>query len=140
MNGPVVLDRRRVLAGGGALIVSFSLSDAFGQDQNAPLAAPAPKPPGSLATTPLLDSWIRVDADGITAFTGKAELGQGFKTAFQQIAAEELDISFESLKVVTADTARTANEGFTAGSNSVHLSGTAIQNAAAQVRDAARTS
>ena len=29
MNGPVVLDRRRVLAGSGALIVSFSLSNAF---------------------------------------------------------------------------------------------------------------
>ncbi len=56
-------------------------------------AAPAPKPPGSLATTPFLDSWIRIDADGsITVFTGKAELGQGFKTAFQQIAAEELDV------------------------------------------------
>ena len=26
MNAPVILDRRRVLAGGGALIVSFSLS------------------------------------------------------------------------------------------------------------------
>ena len=135
MNSPVILDRRRVLAGGGALIVSFSLSDAFAQDQGAPAAAPAPKPPGSLATTPYLDSWIRIDADGsITAFTGKAELGQGFKTAFQQIAAEELDVAFESLKVVTADTGRTANEGYTAGSNSVHLSGTAIQNAAAQVR------
>lgn len=135
MNRPVILDRRHVLAGGGALIVSFSLSDAFAQDQGAPAAAPAPKPPGSLATTPYLDSWIRIDADGsITAFTGKAELGQGFKTAFQQIAAEELDVAFESLKVVTADTGRTANEGYTAGSNSVHLSGTAIQNAAAQVR------
>ena len=26
MNAPVILDRRRVLAGGGALIVSFSLA------------------------------------------------------------------------------------------------------------------
>ena len=26
MNAPVILDRRRVLAGGGALIVSFSLT------------------------------------------------------------------------------------------------------------------
>jgi CO/xanthine dehydrogenase Mo-binding subunit len=135
MNAPVILDRRRVLAGGGALIVSFSLSDAFAQDQ-APAAAPAPKPPGSLATTPYLDSWIRIDADGsITVFTGKAELGQGVKTAIQQIAAEELDVSFESLKVVTADTRRTANEGYTAGSNSMKDSGTAIQNAAAQVRE-----
>jgi nicotinate dehydrogenase subunit B len=131
MNVPVILDRRRVLAGGGALIVSFSLTSAFGQD-----AAPAaPKPPGSLATTPLLDSWIRINADdSITAFTGKAELGQGFKTAFQQIAAEELDVPFESLKLVTADTSRTANEGYISGSNSMKESGTAIQNAAAQVR------
>jgi nicotinate dehydrogenase subunit B len=134
MSGPLVLDRRRVLVG-GALIVSFSLSDAFAQDQ-APAAAPAPKPPGSLATTPYLDSWIRIDADGsVTAFTGKAELGQGFKTAFQQIAAEELDVPFETLKVITADTSRTANEGYTSGSHSMQDSGTAIQNAAAQVRE-----
>jgi len=136
MNAPVILDRRRVLAGGGALIVSFSLTGAFAQDQAAPAAAPAPKPPGSLATTPYLDSWIRIDADGsITAFTGKAELGQGFKTALQQIAAEELDVPFASLKVVTADTQLTANEGYTSGSHSMQDSGTAIQNAAAQVRE-----
>src|SRR5262249_42595952 len=97
-----VLDRRQVLAGSGALILSFSLNGAFAQDQ----AAPAPSPPGSLKTSPYLDSWIRIDADGaITVFTGKAELGQGFKTAFQQVAAEELDVAFASLKVVTADTA-----------------------------------
>jgi nicotinate dehydrogenase subunit B len=136
MNAPVILDRRRVLLGGGALIVSFSLGDAFAQDQSAPAAAPAPSPPGSLKAAPFLDSWIRIDADGtITAFTGKAELGQGFKTAFQQIAAEELDVPIESLKVVTADTRLTANEGYTSGSQSMQNSGTAIQNAAAQVRE-----
>src|SRR3982074_3636098 len=136
MKAPVILDRRRVLAGSGALIVSFSLADAFAQDQAAPAAAPAPNPPGSLKGSPFLDSWIRIDADGgITVFTGKAELGQGFKTAFQQISAEELDVPFESLKVVTADTRFTANEGYTSGSNSVHDSGTAIQNASAQARE-----
>jgi nicotinate dehydrogenase subunit B len=136
MSGPVILDRRRVLAGGGALIVSFSLSDAFAQDQSAAPAAPVSRPPGSLKDAPFLDSWIRLDADGsITVFTGKAELGQGFKTAFQQIAAEELDVPFESLKVITADTGRTANEGYTSGSHSTQDSGTAIQNAAAQVRE-----
>jgi len=135
MKAPVIVDRRRVLAGSGALIVSFSLADAFAQDQAAPATAPAPNPPGSLKGSPFLDSWIRIDADGsITVFTGKAELGQGFKTAFQQISAEELDVPFESLKVVTADTRFTANEGYTSGSNSMKDSGTAIQNAAAQVR------
>jgi CO/xanthine dehydrogenase Mo-binding subunit len=132
----MILDRRRVLAGGGALIVSFSLTDAFAQTPPAPAAAAPPNLPGSLKGAPFLDSWIRIDADGgITAFTGKAELGQGFRTAFQQIAAEQLDVPFESLKVVTADTSLTANEGYTSGSQSMQNSGTAILNAAAQVRE-----
>lgn len=136
MSNAVVLDRRSVLAGAGALIVSFSLRDAFAQDQGAPAAVPPPPPPpGSLKGAPYLDSWIRIDADGgITVFTGKAELGQGFRTACQQIAAEELDVPFASLKLVTADTGRTANEGYTSGSNSMKESGTAVQHAAAQVR------
>ena len=135
MNAPVILDRRHVLKGGGALIISFSLTRAFAQDQTVPAAAP-PSPPASLKNSPYLDSWIRIDADGaITVFTGKAELGQGFKTAFQQIAAEELNVPFASLKVVTADTKLTANEGYTSGSHSMQDSGTAIQNAAAQARE-----
>jgi nicotinate dehydrogenase subunit B len=132
MNSPV-LDRRSVLAGGGALVVSFSLSGAFAQEAAKPDAGPSLPP--SLKGSPYLDSWIRIDADGaITAFTGKVELGQGFKTAFQQIAAEQLDVPFASLTVVTADTQRTANEGYTSGSHSMQDSGTAILNAAAQVR------
>jgi nicotinate dehydrogenase subunit B len=134
MNGPIV-DRRRLLACSGALVVSFSLTGAFAEEQGAAAAPPAPKLPGSLEKSPYLDSWIRIDADGsITIFTGKAELGQGFKTAFQQIAAEQLDVPFASLKVVTADTKLTANEGYTAGSHSTQDSGTAIQYAAAQAR------
>src|SRR4051812_31204171 len=136
MNRPVDFDRRQLLAGGGALIVSFSLHGAASaQVQGGPDTRPAPGLPGSLNAAPYLDSWLRIEADGtITVFTGKAELGQGFKTAFQQIAAEELDVPFASLKVVTADTKLTANEGYTSGSNSAKDSGTAIQNAAAQVR------
>src|SRR5579862_72293 len=103
MNVPVILDRRSVLAGSGALIVSFSLRGAFAEDK---AGSAAPSLPPSLKSAPYLDAWIRIDADGaITAFTGKAELGQGFKTAFQQIAAEQLDVPFASLKVITADTA-----------------------------------
>ena len=68
-------------------------------------------------------------------FTGKAELGQGLKTALLQIAAEELDVPFASLKLVTADTGLTADEGYTSGSQSMQYSGTAIRNAAAQVRE-----
>src|SRR5216684_5102410 len=132
----IILSRRHVLAGTGALIVGFSSMSRLLAQQAAPAVDQKPSPPplpGSLKGSPFLDSWIRVDADGaITVFTGKAELGQGIKTAFQQIAAEELDVPFASLKVITADTSRTVNEGYTSGSHSMQDSGTAIQYAAAQ--------
>jgi CO/xanthine dehydrogenase Mo-binding subunit len=121
--------RRRFLAESGALVVSFALARYAD-------AQPAASAPGSLGKTPNLDSWIRVDADGaITVFTGKVELGQGLKTAITQIAAEELFVEPKSIRLVTADTARTPDEGQTAGSNSMKDSGTAVMNAAAQVRE-----
>jgi nicotinate dehydrogenase subunit B len=140
MTAATVVSRRAVLAGSGALVLSFSSAGRLFAQGDAPpqpattLAIPAPLP-GSLKQTPYLDSWIRIDADGaISVFTGKAELGQGIKTALMQIAAEELDVDFDRIKLITADTALTPNEGFTAGSHSMQDSGTAIMNAAAQVR------
>ena len=62
----------------------------------------------------------------VTAFTGKAKLGQGMQTALIQIAADQLAVPPESLELITADTGRTPNEGFTAGSHSMQDSGTAI--------------
>ena len=95
----------------------------------------APNLPGSLNKFPWLDSWIAIDGEGrATVFTGKAELGQGIATALTQVAAEELDLPVERVSLVTADTARTPNEGVTAGSHSMQDSGTAIANAAANVR------
>jgi CO/xanthine dehydrogenase Mo-binding subunit len=99
-------------------------------------SSPGVRLPGSLARSPLLDSWIRVDADGrITALTGKVELGQGIKTALLQVVAEELEVPLTQVTLITADTDRTADEGYTAGSHSMQDSGTALRNAAAQVRE-----
>jgi nicotinate dehydrogenase subunit B len=132
------VSRRAVLQGTGALILSFSLR-TWSQDGGAPAPtrpASGSKLPGSLARNPLLDAWIRVDADGrITAFTGKVELGQGIKTALLQVVAEELEVQLEQVTLITGDTARTVDEGYTAGSHSVQDSGTALRNAAAQVRE-----
>ncbi|MDB5475649.1 MAG: putative oxidoreductase subunit protein [Phenylobacterium sp.] len=128
------LSRRGVL-GAGALVVAFSLGPrALAQEGGAAPKPVAPGLPGSLKTTPMLDAWIRVDADGITVFTGKAELGQGIKTALIQVAAEDLDVAPAAIRLVTADTGRTPNEGITAGSHSMQDSGAAILNAAANVR------
>ncbi|HEV2977054.1 MAG TPA: molybdopterin cofactor-binding domain-containing protein [Casimicrobiaceae bacterium] len=130
----VGVSRRGFLATGGALIVSFSLLPAT--PLRAQQGADSPPPVGSLGHTPMLDAWIRVDADGgVSVFTGKVELGQGIKTALIQIAAEQIGIEPSRLELVTADTARTPDEGFTSGSHSMQDSGTAIMHAAAQVRE-----
>jgi CO/xanthine dehydrogenase Mo-binding subunit len=132
------LSRRAVLRGTGALVLSFSLrawsqNGAEGQSGH---AATASRLPGDLSKNPLLDAWIKVDADGrVTAFTGKVELGQGLKTALLQVVAEEIEVPFAQVSLVTADTDRTVDEGYTAGSHSVQDSGTALRNAAAQVRE-----
>ncbi len=124
------LSRREFLATGGSLLVAFAIPRrvAFAQEKSAKL-------PGSLEKAPFLDSWIRIDERGYaTVFTGKAELGQGIKTALLQVAAEELALEPSRLVLITADTERTPNEMYTAGSHSMQDSGTAIRNAAAQVR------
>jgi nicotinate dehydrogenase subunit B len=124
------LSRREFLKTSGALVIAFSLAPAMtiGQDKPAPL-------PGSLNTNRMLNAWLRIDADGVTIFTGKIELGQGIGTALSQIAADELDVDWQRIKVVSGDTALTPNEGQTAGSLSVEHSGTALRFACAEARD-----
>ena len=51
------------------------------------------------------------------------------------MAAEELSVSFDEVDLITSDTAQTADEGFTSGSQSMSDSGTAILHATAQVRE-----
>ncbi len=132
-----VISRRGVLQGTGALFLAFATGESgVGQEAAGRPPGRVPSLPGSLARTPYLDGWIRIDANGsVTAFTGKAELGQGIKTALLQIIADELRVPLDRLQLVTADTARTPNEGYTAGSHSMQDSGTALRNAAAQVRE-----
>jgi CO/xanthine dehydrogenase Mo-binding subunit len=128
MNAPMI-SRRVFTAGAGAIVLAFSL------DPKAALAQQPAKLPGSLDTNRMLDAWIRIDADGsATVCTGKVELGQGIVTALAQIAAEELDLPLARVHMISGDTARTPNEGVTAGSQSIEFSGTALRLAGAEVR------
>ena len=91
--------------------------------------------PGSLVRTPDLDRWIAVEKDGsVTVSTGKVELGQGILTAIQLIAAEELDVDSDRIRVRSAETGVTPNEMVTAGSMSVEQSGAAVRQACAWAR------
>jgi len=84
-----------------------------------------------------LDDWLAIEPDGsVTAFSGKVELGTGVRTALAQIVAEELDVPLERVQMVMGDTARTPDEGYTAGSMTISGSGTALRRAAAAARGA----
>jgi len=127
MNTP----RRKFLKITGAIVVGFSWSVPGVLAQQ---ASPA-RLPGSLNNNRMLDGWLRINADGtVTVFTGKCELGQGILTALAQIASDELDVAYERIEMVSADTARTPDEGMTAGSQSVENSGTALRYACAEAR------
>ncbi len=91
--------------------------------------------PGDLGKAPMLDAWLLVGPDGkVTIFTGKVELGQGILTAFAQIAAEELDVSYSDLRIISGDTKRTPDEQYTAGSQSIEHGGMALRYACAEAR------
>jgi CO/xanthine dehydrogenase Mo-binding subunit len=84
-----------------------------------------------------LDERIAIEPDGtVTVFSGKVELGTGVRTALAQIVAEELDVSFDRIHMIMGDTALTPDEGYTAGSQTIKVGGSALRNAAAEARRA----
>jgi CO/xanthine dehydrogenase Mo-binding subunit len=101
------------------------------------MSASAEKPvlAGSLNTNRSLDRWIRFDPDAsVGVRVGKVEIGQGILTALAQIAADELDLRLDQVRIVTANTEANPNEGMTSGSRSVEESGEALRHACAEVR------
>src|SRR5690606_2145548 len=58
---------------------------------------------------------------------GKVELGQGIATALAQVAADTLGLPVSQIDVAPVDTDHSPDEGVTAGSQSVELSGTSLR-------------
>lgn len=67
-----------------------------------------------------ITAWLHVGEDGsVTAFTGKVEIGQNIRTSLAQTVADELRVPFDSVRMVTADTALTPFDFGTVGSRSM---------------------
>jgi CO/xanthine dehydrogenase Mo-binding subunit len=97
---------------------------------------PPRKLPGNLNANRRLDRWLRINRDGtVTVFPGKVEIGQGILTALAQIVAEELDVSYDRIRLAPADTTYSPDEGMTSGSQSITDGGVALRYAAAEARD-----
>jgi nicotinate dehydrogenase subunit B len=123
--------RRDMLKGGGALVVAFAFAGPIRQALAQGAAAGKP-----LALTEV-DSFLSIDPKGaVTCYTGKVDLGTGITTALRQMVAEELDVPFNRVDLITGDTALTPDQGTTWGSLTIQIGGMQIRNAAATARDA----
>src|SRR6476646_10869738 len=112
MPAPKSSQSRRDFLRAGALIVSFSAItpvDAQGPFDTHP----------SHIDPKALDSWLAVAADGgVTAYTGKCDLGQGIFTAQTQLVAEELCVPVGRVRLIECDTSVSPDQGTTSGSQS----------------------
>jgi nicotinate dehydrogenase subunit B len=121
--------RQKFLKGGGALVVGFSLigSALAGTARGATAAAGPPN-------AALVDSWIAIHADNTaTIAVGKIDI-TGAPTGLLQIAAEELDLTIQQVKLAPWNTDISPNQGLTAGSNSISSGGPQVRQAAAEAR------
>ena len=126
------IPRRQFLQATGYLALAFGIP--LEPSAQTP-AAPRVKLPGNLDSTRKLSAWLRINADKtVTLLIGKVELGQGILTAVSQICADELDVDFTRVRVISGDTALVPNEGVTAGSLSMPYCAPAVQQASAEVR------
>ena len=81
------------------------------------------------------NAYLRIGADGrVTCLTGKIEMGQGVITSLAQMAAEELDVSLESIDMVMGDTDLCPWDMGTFGSMTTRFFGPALRGAAAEAR------
>ncbi len=79
---------------------------------------------------------VKVDSSGkISVYVGEAEIGQGSRTVFAQIAAEELHIDPQQICVILGDTDLTPFSTGTHGSKLSTILGKAVMLAARNVRD-----
>lgn len=122
----ITTTRRGLLQAGTALTVAFSVGL---------------RPRGAAAWTekPVaadeVGAFLAIDAQGaVTVYIGKVDLGTGVRTAFMQIAAEELDVPMARVTVIEGDTALTPDQGATYGSLSIQNGGVALRAAAATAR------
>ncbi|MBI4279087.1 MAG: xanthine dehydrogenase family protein molybdopterin-binding subunit [Armatimonadetes bacterium] len=79
---------------------------------------------------------VRMQADGtLVLLASTTEIGQGARTVLAQIAAQELALPLERIRVAGADTHVTPYDRSTGASRSTTVAGLAVQRAAADVRE-----
>jgi CO/xanthine dehydrogenase Mo-binding subunit len=103
------LSRRQFLRTGGVLMVGISLS---GSELVKAEAGKSALPKNTLDPS-LATSWIEIHPDNTVLIrTGKSDFGQGTTyTAYRQIVADELSVSFEAITTVVAGNTDSTPDG-----------------------------
>jgi CO/xanthine dehydrogenase Mo-binding subunit len=90
---------------------------------------------GSIRKASRSTAVVSLHPDGsATVACGHVDLGQGSDTMMAQVAAEELGVEVDRIRVVTNDTAISPDCESTSASRVTYLSGNAVKRAAAKVR------
>ncbi|MDD2714624.1 MAG: xanthine dehydrogenase family protein molybdopterin-binding subunit [Candidatus Wallbacteria bacterium] len=72
-------------------------------------------------------AFVQLNADGSAEVAaGNTEMGQGYKTVIAQIAASELGISYERVRILDVDSSRVPDSGPTVASRATFMSGNAV--------------
>src|SRR5580698_4725398 len=98
---PLPLRRRSFLklagAGGAGLVLGFHLPDDAHADTETPQTA------GEASKSPVINAFVRIAPDNVITIYSKApEIGQGIKTSFGLIIAEELDADWNHVVIEQA--------------------------------------
>ncbi|MFN0102337.1 MAG: molybdopterin cofactor-binding domain-containing protein [Bryobacteraceae bacterium] len=127
--------RRNFFRSAGALIVGFSLGGTLETaDAQTATGFPTPTIPNNR-----VDSWIAIAADDtVTAYSGKCDFGQGFRTVQHQLVAEELGVPLARVKMIICDTAVCPDQGVSSGSQGhpTQFGSNALRQALATAREA----
>ncbi len=119
------------LVGAGIAVFAVAKNSSAMQE-----TAPGPRSFHSEELPKEITSWLHVGEDGtVTGFTGKVEIGQNIRTSLAQTIADELRVPFESVRMVTADTALTPFDAGTFGSRTTPTMTPQFRRVAAAARD-----
>jgi nicotinate dehydrogenase subunit B len=119
-------DRREfVKIFGGGIVVLFALDEPFLSGQEV-IGRGYPTD---------LNAYLKIGENGkVTIFSGKIEMGQGVITSLAQMAADELDVSLQSVEMIMGDTSVCPYDSGTYGSMSTRFFGPSLRAAAAEAR------
>jgi len=123
---PVLARRDFLKLLGGGILILFTVPGG-------PFALAEAQRRRSYPTDP--NAYLHIAADGsVTVYTGKIEMGQGVVTSLAQMAAEELGVALEVVRMVMGDTDLCPWDMGTFGSMSTPYFGPALRAAAAEAR------